>query len=53
MVNMVAYCHLYFISVTDKCSLQAQLLTEDGLILTDTSDTKVGPDIFDLKQSGV
>ncbi|XP_029918844.1 uncharacterized protein LOC115367312 [Myripristis murdjan] len=40
--------------VTDKFSLQAQLLTEGVLALTDASDTEVDADIFDeLIKSGV
>ncbi|CAB1444488.1 unnamed protein product [Pleuronectes platessa] len=40
--------------VTDKFSLQAQLVTEGVLSLTDTSETEVDADTFDeLVKSGV
>ena len=43
-----------FFPVTDKFSLQAQLVTEGVLSLTDTSETEVDADTFDeLVKSGV
>ncbi|KAK0155497.1 hypothetical protein N1851_002087 [Merluccius polli] len=44
----------FLIEVTDKFSLQAQLVTEGVLSLTDTSETEVDADTFDeLVKSGV
>lgn len=44
----------FFPPVTDKFSLQAQLVTEGVLSLTDTSETEVDADTFDeLVKSGM